>query len=450
MSPKPKKLIGMKFEAFQGFVKTGNEFHLQRARLIPFYKPGDEMALTSIFLSALKLIDPLRKNIFKTISLSNYGTVHIFTEVEFMLFKKKRVDGLIIIERGKKIVDACIIEVKNKNNELDKNQIDEYVKICKGYKIPKIITISNQFVNFPTQSPVNVKTPKSITSFHLSWTYILTIAHILLIDNETNIDDRDQLNIMKEVLSYFETQKSGIVGFHQMKQGWVEVSQKINSGASLKIKDVAVDETVSSWIEEEKDMALKLSRELGLMVQSGQKKYKNNLKSRIEMEKRKLVKDRFLDSSLSIDGAVSDINVIANFGRKNIEMSVNVEPPADKPTRPKITWLRNQLKKCVNKVEDNASWINKDLMVDINIKFTSKPVRVPLDELEDAYGKITGRDIKNFSVVYVNYLGRKFESRKMFVIDIEEMLVQFYENVVQYLKNWEKPAPKVKPLEEDL
>ena len=95
------------------------------------------------------------------------------------------------------------------------------------------------------------------------------------------------------------------------------------------------------------------------------------------MEKRKLVKERFLDSSLSIDGAVSDINVIANFGRKNIEMSVNVEPPADKSTKPKITWLRNQLKMC-GQVEDNASWINKDLMVDINIKFTSKPVRVPL------------------------------------------------------------------------
>ena len=166
MAPKPKKLIGMKFEAFQGFVKAGNEFHLQRARLIPFYKPGDEMALTSIFLSALKLIDPLRKNIFKTINLSNYGTVHIFTEVEFMLFKKKRVDGLIIIERGKKIVDACIIEVKNKNNELDKNQIDEYVKICRGYKIPKIITISNQFVNFPTN--------------HLSMLKLLKVLHLII------------------------------------------------------------------------------------------------------------------------------------------------------------------------------------------------------------------------------------------------------------------------------
>ena len=248
-------------------------------------------ALTSIFLSALKLIDPLRKNILKLLIFLIMAQF-IFLPKLNLCFLKEKVDGLIIIERGKKIVDACIIEVKNKNNELDKNQIDEYVKICRGYKIPKIITISNQFVNFPTQSPVNVKTPKSITSYHLSWTYILTIAHILLIDNETNIDDRDQLNIMKEVLSYFETQKSGIVGFHQMKQGWVEVSQKINSGASLKLKDVAVDETVSSWIEEEKDMALKLSRELGLMVQSGQKKYKNDLKSRIEMEKRKLVKEK--------------------------------------------------------------------------------------------------------------------------------------------------------------
>ena len=449
MALRPKKIIGMKYEAFQTSVKSGEEFHLQKARLIPFYKPGDEMALTSIFLSALKLIDPFRKNIFKTINLSNYGTVHIFTEVEFILFNKKRVDGLVVIERSKKIVDACIIEVKNKNNDLDKAQIDEYVKICKGYKIPKIITISNQFVNFPTQSPVNVKTPKSITPYHLSWTYILTIAHILLIDNETNIDDRDQLNIMKEVLGYFETPKSGIIGFHQMKQGWVEVSQKINSGVSLKLKDIAVDETVSSWIEEEKDMALKLSRELGILVDSGQKKYKNDLKSRIDMEKRKLVKDRYLDSYLSIDGAVSDINVIANFGRKNIEMSVNVEPPADKTTRPKITWLKNQLKRCVSKSNETSVWLN-DLMIDINIKFTSKPVRVPLSELEFAHEKIQGKDIKNFSVIYVKYLGRKFESRKMFVIEIEDMLVQYYESLVQYLKNWEKPAPKVKPLEEDI
>tara|TARA_Y100001935_G_scaffold98255_1_gene81638 strand:- start:296 stop:1648 length:1353 start_codon:yes stop_codon:yes gene_type:complete len=447
---KPKKLLGLKFTDFQEKVSSGKEIHLQRARLIPFYKPGDEMALTSIFLSSLKLVDPYRKNIFKTINLSSYGKVHIFTEVEFVLFDKKRIDGLIIIERGKKIVDACVIEVKNKSNELKEEQLKAYVNICKSYGIPKIVTISNQFVNFPTQSPINLKTPKSVKAYHLSWTYLLTVAHIFLIDNETNIQDDDQFNILKEVLRYFETQKSGIVGFHQMKPGWIEISQKINSGASIKLKDLAVDETVSSWLEEEQDMALKLSRELGLLVLSGHKKFKNDLNGRINFEKRKLVKERNLDSILSVNGAVSDISIIANFGRKNIEMSVDVQPPTDRSVRPQITWLNNQLKGCFKKNSNTNEHLKSNLMVDINIKFTRKPVRVLLEELDTAYEKLKGKEIKSFSVVYVNYLGKKFESRKMFVIAIEEMLVSYYEDIVQYLKNWKKPAPKVKPLEDEI
>ena len=203
---------------------------------------------------------------------------------------------MILIVRGGKIVDAVVIEVKNKSNELNPQQIIDYVKIAQAYKISKVLTISNQFVNFPTQSPINIRTPKSVSLYHLSWSYILTLAHILLIDNDTNIEDEDQVEIMREVVHYFEAPKSGVVGFNRMKQGWVEVSQKINAGASLKIKDNAVDETVSSWIEEERDMALKLSRELGLLVKSGQKKYKNDLTARINYEKRKLVKERYLDS----------------------------------------------------------------------------------------------------------------------------------------------------------
>tara|TARA_B100001245_G_C22466618_1_gene238987 strand:+ start:238 stop:477 length:240 start_codon:yes stop_codon:yes gene_type:complete len=79
MVKRPKKLIGGKFSDFQSSVRDGNEFHLQKARLIPFYKPGDEMALTSIFLASIKLIDQYRKSIFKAINLSTYGSIHIFT-----------------------------------------------------------------------------------------------------------------------------------------------------------------------------------------------------------------------------------------------------------------------------------------------------------------------------------------------------------------------------------
>ena len=244
MNKKPTKFIGMKYSDFKKLVKSGQELHLQTARLIPFYKPGDEMALTSILLSGLCLIKELRKSLFKSINVPFSGVVHVFTEVEFSLYEKKRIDGLILIVRGKKIVDAVLIEVKNKNNDLKLDQMAGYLDIAKGYKIPKILTISNQFVNFPTQSPINLKTPKNISLYHFSWSYILTVAHILLIDNETNIASLDQIEIMEEIVNYFESPKSGVVGFQQMKPGWTEVAHKINAGPSLKKNDKSVDETV--------------------------------------------------------------------------------------------------------------------------------------------------------------------------------------------------------------
>ena len=449
MAKRPTKLIGLQIAMFNAIVKAGEELHLQNARLIPFFKPGDEISLTSIFLSGLRLVKEFRKSIFKSVNLTFSGSVYIYTEVEFLLFDNKRVDGLILIVRGKKIVDAMIIEVKNKNNTLDERQISDYVKIAKEYRIPKLLTIANQFTNFPTQSPISIKTPKSVSLYHMSWSYILTVARILLIDNETNISDEDQVEIMKEIVHYLEHPKSGVVGFTQMKAGWSEVAQKINVGASLKLKDNAVEETVSSWLEEERDMSLILSRELGLLVKSGHNKYKNDLQGRINSEKRRLVSYKHLESLLKVDGAVSDIKVRPNFGRKNIDMLVDLNAPKDRKTRSQITWVRNQLRTCQRKNPELYNQLEKGLMLDINVKFLSKPVRVPILEIEDAHEKLFGREIKSFSIVYINYLGRKFESRKQFVNQIESMLVDYYQGIVQYLKNWKKPAPKIKSTDEE-
>ena len=87
--------------------------------------------------------------------------------------------------------------------------------------------------------------------------------------------------------------------------------------------------------------------------------------------------------------------------------------------------------------------MEKGLMLDINVKFVSKPTRVPISEIEDAHEKLVGKEIKGFSLVYINYLGKKFESRRQFVNLLERMLIDYYQGIVQYLKNWEKPAPKI-------
>ena len=76
------KLVGLKKIDFDFFVQTG-QIQVQPARLIPTLKTGDEMALTSIFLSAINLVKEFRDSIFKELKLSRSGRVYYFTEATF-------------------------------------------------------------------------------------------------------------------------------------------------------------------------------------------------------------------------------------------------------------------------------------------------------------------------------------------------------------------------------
>ena len=443
MSKKPTKIIGMNLSDFDALLNNGEELHLQPARLIPFYKPGDEMALTSIFLSALRLVKEFRYQIFKTLELSRSNFLRFYTEAEFVLYDQKRIDGLILVIRANKIIDALLLEVKNKNVDLDEAQISEYLEIAKAYQIPKLLTVSNQFVSFPTQSPLHIKAPKQVSTYHLSWSFILTIAHLLLAENDNNISDVDQVEIMRETVEYFESPNSGILGFTQMKPGWIELTQKANAGTSLKVSEPCVEDTVSSWLQEERDMALILSRELGLLVKSGKPKFKADLSARIKHEERELTTNLYLESSLQIDGAAAPLDIRAFFARKNVEMSATFNPPLDKKTRGQISWVRNQLRRSEKKDPDLFNKLLPDILIEINMKFVKDPIRVHFNELDSAPEMIGAREIKSFSVLLLKYLGRKFESRKGVVKLIEDMLVDYYQGVLQHLKCWEKPAPQI-------
>ena len=88
----------------------------------------------------------------------------------------------------------------------------------------------------------------------------------------------------------------------------------------------------------------------------------------------------------------------------------------------------------------------KDLQVEIIVKFIKEPIRVSIEELVDVHELVGSREIKSFRVIYLNVLGRKFESRKGVVQIIEQMILNYYQGVLQYLKKWEKPAPQLKQI----
>ena len=133
MAVKFSKLVGLKKEDFDILVKLPDSpIQVRPARLIPVVKTGDEMALTSIFLSSLKLVKEFRDTVFKDIKLSRSGRFYFYTEVCFpKIDDKSRIDGLILVTKGKVIQDAVLVEVKSGKNELNTTQMKNMFKLQK-------------------------------------------------------------------------------------------------------------------------------------------------------------------------------------------------------------------------------------------------------------------------------------------------------------------------------
>ncbi len=443
MSLKLNRIVGLNFSDFNQLLEEKQCISARPARLIPSYKIGDENALTSVFLSALKLIHEFRNEIFQIIGLSRSGKIYIFTEVDFVKLKNDRPDGMIIIVSGGKIKDAALIEVKNMNNEIKEEQIQKYLDIAKTYHIPKLITISNQFVSSPTQSPINIKPPKNVSLYHLSWSFIMTIANILLFDNDKNITDPDQVEIMKEVVKYFDHEKSGITGFTSMGPGWKKTIEKVRAESKIKKDDPDVIEAVSSWIQEERDMTLILSKKLGLLVKSGLNKYKNDYKGRVEYEIQNLIKNRYIESEIIIPNAASKIYLTVYFDKRRISFEAQLNPPENKTTRGQIGWIKRQLQTCEKKNPKEYQEIKSNLSLYIYIKYQKKPELINIDDIDDAWIPLKDKEVKKFGIKLDLDLARNFESSKKFVCIIENSLVDFYEIIVQNLKEWIKPSPKI-------
>lgn len=443
---KLNKLIGLKKETFNELIKR-KEIAVVRPRLIPTYRVGDEMAITSVLLSALRLIKEFRYEFLSNAKISKRGKMYVYTEVVFSEFPESRIDGLLIIVKSGVIRDAAILEVKNGNDKLDRNQLERYQQIARKLEIPTFITVSNEFVTEPSQSPVTLKQYKSISTYHFSWTYLLTIAHVLLYKNAANIEDEDQVETMKEVVRYFETDKSGVVGYSRMSSDWVQTVDNINKGGVLKVSDKEVVGAVRSWQQQERDMALALSRAIGFLVESGEAKYKGNLQQRVDDDRKALVSSRKLESNFKVRGAASDIKAHVIFDKRTIEMSVSLKVPGDKTAKGQIGWFKRQMELCWKRQPLLIEGMTKGLYLETCIKSARLNGRFPLSAFENMIESCYGKELREFRIIYVRDLGSRFSSARKFVELSECMLKDFYNGIVQHLVRWEPSAPKVTPKE---
>jgi hypothetical protein len=333
------KFKDMNITKFNKLLEEGKVISASKARLIPLTKAGDENTLTSILLSSLTLVDEFRKFFFSSINMKQYKNIHVYTQ---MRFKKNEIeeheelipDGFICIVSNGKIIESALIEAKNGNDKLKIEQVNNYIEIAKKYGIDKVISISNEFVTCPTHSPLGKKLllkKNGVSLYHLSWTQLLIYARILLAKNDTNIKDEDQKKIMMEVVSYFESEKSGILGFTRMSKCWQDLRVKLKH-ESLKNDDEILTGAIKDWLQEEKDMSLQLSKKLGVLVKNMKVTNRADISARIKQEAEFIRKNNCIESKFRIKAAKSDITIRANFLYRSLEFITEIRAPQDVST----------------------------------------------------------------------------------------------------------------------
>lgn len=371
------------------------------------------------------------------------GTIDTFIEVPFILGDASyRPDGLIRVQRGKRQWTA-LIEVKTGRNQLNVEQVTAYVDIARQEGFDAVITISNEISTTPGVHPVRVdgKKLKRVALHHLSWSQIHTEALIERFNQA--ISDPVQSWILTEFIRYLEYPKSGALDFDDMGPSWVTVREAA-SKQTLRSNDEETLDVVARFDQLVAFAGMRLARRLGVHVQpSLTRKEIADPPSRLQSQAMVLTKTGQLVGGLSVPDAVAPISITVDLRAGRVDSSVTVNSPESGRASTRVNWILRQLRQAP-----------PQLMVRANVAHAriDGPSPTLAEALDDPKLLIEhpNADIRTFTLTLCHPAGTKRgQGHGSFVSSVLDLVDRFYEEVVQGLKPWARPAPRLQGTESD-
>ncbi len=430
------------------FLRSG-----ERARLIPVTaSTSKEGRITSCFLACFMSVEEFAKGLLASVDfkLGKTSKIECFTEV---VFKNKdphaakiRPDGLIVITTGKNQWMA-LVEGKIGKNELRLEQIESYLSLAKEHNIDAVITLSNQFAAIPTHHPTEVKKSKlrGVSLYHWSWTYLIVEAVTWV--KYRGVTDDNQSYILEELVRYLHHDSSGVTSFDRMNSTWKDICRSAQNRLTLKKNSNEVRDSVGSWHQFVRNIALHLSAAIGETVTVHlTRAHKENAANRLEDDSAQLTSSNTLMADFDIPGAADKIKFTADTGTRSVVASMYMKAPEERSTaKGRINWLLAQTKKFSNENVSN----NETISIRVKWRGRTPDTMASLATIEeqgidillcaDHYSKPTG-----FEVVRTRDLSSKFNGPNTFIQLSESLPLDFYEEAGQHLKGWVPPPPKVK------
>lgn len=365
------------------------------------------------------------------------GRIKTFAEVQLKESSGKTIipDGAIVVEWGKSRWHA-LVEVKTGAADLGEEQVSRYIDVAKQMGFEAVITISNEITASPAESPLGIPASKlkKVDLRHLSWYRVITEAVVQ--HRHRGISDPDQAFILEELIAYLEHERSGASGFQDMGQEWVKVRESVRD-QTLRASDPEARAVVERWEQFIDYICLGLSQELGREVSPVRSK-KQAREDRLAEPLHKLAQAGLLRASVRIPDAIAPVEIEADLRSRRVSMSVQVAAPKDKKARGRVGWMLGQLKHAPPELRIGTRFVH-----------TSETTACLLEQVRaDPTALLSPNDPKREPRLFELALSRPVGKKRgraggSFVEDTRRQAVSFYREIVQDLKPWRAPAPKL-------
>lgn len=417
------------------------EENWHEARLIPTSgisgAEEQERRATSALLAVIAAVREFGRALVKPLG-APAGTIETYIEVPFLLAEKRLYpDGLIRVSRGSRSWTA-LVEVKTGANQLQIEQLENYLDIAREQGYQAVLTISNEIPAMAGQHPTKVDKRKlrKVALHHLSWTQVL--AEAVMQKEFRGVADPDQAWILGELIRYLEHSRSGAMEFDDMGESWVAVRDAVATG-TLRASDKGIADVVARFDALLRFASLRLGRQLGTeVVPVLSRKEQGDAAVRAQALTAMLCETGQLAGAIRIPDTVGQLVVTADLRSLRVTCHVDVDAPREGRPTTRVNWLVRQLKAAPDAVRVET--------------FTAHARGSSAAELlgsvrEDPTALVAGstKEIRSFRLALISNLGSKRgRGRGSFIDSVLSATDTFYAEVLQYLKAWSAAPPRLR------
>jgi hypothetical protein len=414
------------------------------ARLIPISSASgveaQERRLASALLAVMGAVPEFGLSLLKPLGAPS-GKIQSFTEVPFKLSDGKtfRPDGVIVVTRGGKTWTA-VIEAKVAANQLEAAQMNAYLDLARETDAQAVVSISNQYVSSSTDYPIEVDKRKlrRTSLFHWSWIDLLTLATVQ--KEYRGIKDPDQAYILGELIRYLSDPRSGAIAFDGMGASWTAVRDGARQ-QTLRRADANVVAIAAKWDDLIRYVGLTLTTALGREVRQVLPPAERTAPTRRQALTDSLAADGTLYAELQIPDAAGPLFLRADLRSRQVIATTSIEAPKDGTSKGRVSWLLRQLQSAPD-----------GLKVEARVARSSVTLAAPLSAVRTDPSIIypeKGREIRGFTISATAGMGmNRSTGRGSFSDGVVEVAESFYELVLQQLRPWNAPPPRLRKQQE--